>query len=60
MTAQLQLLSVLLMVLAAALMIGGARLRARKRWRIECHLRQYLIAGLALHRPRRRPAIFST
>jgi len=48
MTAQLQLLSILLMVLAAALMIGGVRLRAQKRWKIEYRLCQYLIAGLAL------------
>ena len=48
MTAQLQLLSVLVMVLAAALMIGGVRLRVQKRWRIECRLCQYLIAGLTL------------
>jgi len=48
MIAQLQLLIVLLMVLAAALMIGGVCLRAQKRWKIGYRLCQYLIAGLAL------------
>ncbi len=48
MTAQLQVLSVLLMVLAAALMLGRVCLRAQQRWKIEYRLCQYLIAGLTL------------